>query len=119
MPCRAAVFAFCTATRMRALKRPCLVGGLVFFFPFGGLIALRGLACLTSGGGLSLAAAAAAALLFCFRAQAAVVQCSAAVSFILVLSNALVCYSHRSLSGPVHGPLPKSHQEQKGGEAMR
>jgi hypothetical protein len=48
-----------------------------------------------------------------------VVQCSAAVSFILVLSNALVCYSHRSLSGPVHGPLPKSHQEQKGGEAMR
>lgn len=64
------VFAFLYCPKMFALTATsCTVGGLGFFL--GGLTALRGLACLTYGGGLSLAAAA-AALLFCFRAQAAV-----------------------------------------------
>lgn len=87
-----------------------------------------GLACLTFGGGLSLAAAAAAAaLLFCFRAQAAV-PCSAmqrrgfwldiAACLFFLLSNMLICCSQVAVRA-VHGPPPKPHQEQKGGEAMR
>lgn len=95
------------------------------FFFFGGLIALRGLACLTYGGGLSLAAAAAAALRFWFRAQAAVQFCS---NTVLCGAVALGCcsllQSRMFLSLPltntallsqvairVHGPPPKSHQE--------
>lgn len=103
-----------------------LVGGLVFsFFSFffGGLIALRGLACLTYGGGLSLAAAAAAAapLHFWFRAQAAVqfystVLCGAACCSLLQLGMFLsLLLTNAALLSQVairvHGPPPKSHQE--------
>lgn len=81
-----------------------LVGGLVFSlfsFFFGGLIALRGLACLTYGGGLSLAAAAAAAaapLHFWFRAQAAVqfysavLCCAVRRCLLLLIAVGYLCF---------------------------